>query len=110
MNTEIEILTEPADGYVLNKVILNGEEYREGKFTVTVRENITMKAYFAEGETTDVTAQHALEVSPNPFGNELHIAGEGLKRVTMFSMMGLEVLRISNGFDHVGTQHLPAGG
>ncbi len=109
MNTEIEILTEPADGYVLNKVILNGEEYREGKFTVTVRENITMKAYFAEGETTDVAAQHALEVSPNPFGNELHIAGEGLKRVTMFSMMGLEVLRISNGFDHVGTQHLPAG-
>jgi|GEM_PF-3327272 len=109
MNTEIEILTEPADGYVLNKVILNGEEYREGKFTVTVRENITMKAYFAEGETTDVAAQHALEVSPNPFGNELHIVGEGLKRVTMFSMMGLEVLRISNGFDHVGTQHLPAG-
>ena len=70
-----------------------------------------IKAYFvvSEDNPTDVTSQHVLLVLPNPFGELLRVGGEGLKRITLYSVVGQEVLRISQGFDGISTQHVPAG-
>lgn len=109
--TDLEIAAEPAPGYALSQITVNDEMHWESKFNHAVRSNVEIKAYFvvSEDNPTDVTSQHVLLVSPNPFGELLRVGGEGLKRITLYSVVGQEVLRISQGFDGISTQHVPAG-